>query len=466
MFQPKNIIDKIWDYHVVTHEENAPAVLGIDLQMLHEVTSPQPFAMLRERGLKMRNPRRSIATIDHSTPTHQDRSVIHDPTAKEQVELHRKNVHEHGITFYDFESGKQGIVHVIAPELGITQPGMTIVCGDSHTSTHGAFGAIAFGIGITEVGIVMASGCILQDKPKTMKVHFTGQLSAGVFSKDMILALIQTIGIGGANGHIIEFTGEAIKAMSMEARMSLCNMSIECGARAGVISPDQTTFEYIQGREYAPVNNWDAHVRRWKTFATDAGALYDTEVEIDVSTLAPMVTWGVNPAESITIEERVPQSTDFEQHQQLGFWQSIEYTKLQPDQLIAGTDIDMVFLGSCTNGRIEDLRIAAGIMQGNTVHSRVRCLVVPGSEMVEKQMIKEGLDQIFRSVGVEVRRPGCSMCIAMNGDKVPPGQRCMSTSNRNFMNRQGKQSITHLCSPATAAASALAGKITDCRGYI
>lgn len=447
---PKNIIDKIWEAHVVKQVEGHPAIFAIDFQLLHEVTSPQAFAMLEERGLPVKYPERHISTVDHSTPTYENRSVIYDLKARKQVNTLRENVKAHGIELYDFDSGHQGIVHVIGPELGVTQPGRTIVCGDSHTSTHGAFGAMAFGVGTTEVGLVMATGCLLREKPKTMKVEFKGHFQPGVFAKDAILALIGKIGIGGANGHMIEYTGEAIRAMSMDERMTICNMSIECGARAGLISPDQTTFDYLKDRPHSP-KDWDAAVQRWQSFASDEDAHYDREIIIDLSHLKPMTTWGTNPGQAMQVTDKVPEDCD--------------YTQLKAGQAIEGTPIQWAFLGSCTNSRISDLRIAAEILKGQKIHEKVTFYVVPGSEAVKKQAEEEGLDTIFIEAGADWRQPGCSMCIAMNGDAVPEGERCISTSNRNFVGRQGKGSITHLASPAMVAASVIHGAITNPSQY-
>ena len=473
----KNIIEKIWDEHIVTQKPGHPAILGIDLQLIHEVTSPQGFKMLDDKGLSVKYPSKNLATLDHSIPTRKDRENIYDPIAKKQVDALRENTKNKGIPIYDFESGNQGIVHIIGPELGITQPGMTIVCGDSHTSTHGAFGAMAFGIGSTEVGFTLASGCILQNKPKTMKVVFDGQFQKGVYSKDAILALIAKIGIGGANGHIIEYTGSAVKSMSMEARMSMCNMSIECGARAGIVSPDDTTFSYIMGRKYAPKESeWNKAIKYWSSFVSDEGAKYDKEVYIDISKLEPMVTWGINPSEGIMISKSIPTSQDIDKENQNNYQKSLEYVKLEGGKKIEGTPIQWSFIGSCTNARMEDLRIVANVFYPDykkdteidlnkvrKVHPSVTCYIVPGSESVKAQAENEGLDQIFTAAGADWRMPGCSMCLGMNDDKVPAGERCISTSNRNFMNRQGPGAITHLASPATAAISAVYGKISDIR---
>ncbi len=654
--RPKNIIEKIWDEHVVVQKEGHPAVLGIDLQLIHEVTSPQAFAMIREKNLPIKYPGKLVATLDHAIPTRLDRENIFDEVAKKQVQTLRQNVADFGVPFFDFGSGNQGIVHVLGPDLGITQPGLTIICGDSHTSTHGAFGALAFGVGTTEVGLMMATGCILQEKPKTMKVEFKGSLQKGVFSKDMILKLISMIGIGGGNGHIFEYTGSAVRQLSMEARMSICNMSIEAGARAGLVSPDKTTISYLKTRKhttkisssdiqriveeirfplkihgkessgasfitlqlviklaslgqrfviftagpkdkqdllkqvdekdvvwiqdlgrisdnldrriilvenfdikgvkkvlnqiepdrivviknleelsvgsdnqsieeiqtslqpllarhnlilsgdwssldwldfeynselqfspynqqimpelgqyealwticeprpYRPKNeDWETAVNYWLSLKSDEGCHYDREIVIDVDQLEPMITWGTNPGEGIPITGTVPYLKDIPEENKNNVIKSLEYTKLQEGQRLLGLPVDFVFMGSCTNSRIEDLRIVAKIMQGKKVAPGVTMYVVPGSEEVRQQAEREGLDKIFKDAGAEWRMPGCSMCLGMNDDKVPAGKRCVATSNRNFMNRQGPGAITHLASPATAAATAITGVITDPR---
>ncbi len=452
---------------MVSEKSGHPAIFSIDLQLLHEVTSPQGFAMLKKRGLPFKFPERHVATLDHSIPTRKNRLEIYDPEARNQVDTFRQNVKDFGIRFFDFDSGNQGIVHVIGPELGLTQPGMSIVCGDSHTSTNGAFGALAFGIGSSEVGYVMATGCILQNKPKTMKVEFQGKRKPGVFSKDMILALIAQIGIAGGNGHIAEFSGEAIRTLSMEERMTICNMSIEFGARAGLIAPDETTFEYMKGRPFAPnENEWQKSVERWRALCSDPNSSYDKEVSIDGDNLSPRITWGTNPEQGIGIDERIPFLKDLSESHRGNAKKALEYVKLKEGQSMEGVPIDYAFLGSCTNSRIEDLRIAAGLMKGKKIAESLTMLVVPGSEAVKKQAEKEGLKNIFENAGCEWRNPGCSMCLGMNDDKVPPGKRCISSSNRNFVGRQGTGSITHLASPAMVAASAIEGRITDPRPYV
>lgn len=464
---PKNIIEKIWDSHVVSQQEGHPAVFAIDLILLHEVTSVQAFRMLEEKGLAPFDRGRCLATIDHSIPTRKNRLEIYDDTAKAQVEAFREYCKKFEIPFYDFESGQQGIVHVVGPELGATQPGMSIVCGDSHTSTHGAFGALAFGIGTSEVGYVLASGCLLQKKPKTMKVEFRGRFKKGVYAKDAILKLIAEIGIGGGTGHIIEYCGEAVRAMSMEERMTVCNMSIECGARAGLVAPDQITFDHIKGRKFAPsAADWQRAENYWKALCSDAGASYDKEVVIDVSNLEPMLTWGINPGQAIAIDQAIPNIDSFSLSEQVAVKKALDYVALKEGQKIEGTPIDWAFIGSCTNGRIEDLRLAATVLKGRKVSPSVTMYIVPGSEAVRAQAIAEGLDKIFLDAGADFRMPGCSMCLGMNDDKVPEGKRCISSSNRNFIGRQGPGSRTHLASPATVAASAIEGKIVSAEKYL
>jgi 3-isopropylmalate/(R)-2-methylmalate dehydratase large subunit len=463
-----NIVEKIWQSHVIKQLDGHPAVLAIDCMLLHEVTSAQAFQELEKRGLKVFAPQRLLATIDHSIPTRDNRWEIYDEAAKAQVEALRNNCKKNGIPFLDFDSGKQGIVHVVGPELGVTQPGMTIVCGDSHTSTHGAFGALAFGVGTSEVGHVLATGCILQQQPKSMKVEFRGSFRNGVFAKDAILRLIAEIGIGGATGHVIEYTGPAIRAMSMEERMTVCNMSIECGARAGLIAPDEVTYAYLKGKKSAPKEadgQWDAAVEYWKTFASDPGCSYDRELVIDLDQLGPMITWGTNPGQGSEIHKPVPFAADLPASEREISQRALDYTHVKPGQALTGTKVDWAFVGSCTNGRIEDLRIAAKILDGQKVNPDVTFYVVPGSEAVRAQAMAEGLDKIFVTAGAQWRMPGCSLCLAMNDDKVPEGKRCISSSNRNFQGRQGPGSITHLASPATVAASAIAGHITSPEKY-
>ena len=452
-----NIIDKIWESHIVKHKEGFPNILAIDLHLMHEVTSPQAFDELRRRKLKVHAPERCVATVDHNISTATDRITNVTELSRHQTDTLRDNCKEFGIKLMDMNSGKQGIIHVIGPELGLVQPGMTIICGDSHTATHGAFGALAFGVGSTEVGHVFATGSMLQHKPKTMKVHFKGEVGNSIAAKDLILKLIQSIGIGGATGHIIEYTGDVIKKMNMEERMTICNMSIECGARSGLVSPDEVTFDYLRNRLAVHMSHFDEAITYWSSFTSDDDSNYDNEIEIDISNMAPMVTWGTNPGQGMEVDQIIPNvSSDLD-------CSALEYTKLSSGKPISGTLIDYVFIGSCTNGRISDLRAAAEIFKGNHITDGVIAYIVPGSEAVHKQAIFEGLDKIFIEAGCDFRMPGCSMCLAMNQDVVPPGKRCASTSNRNFVGRQGPNSITHLMSPVMAATAAILGKITNCQ---
>ncbi len=467
MTAARNIIDKIWDNHVVSKENGHPDVFAIDLMLMHEVTSAQAFDMLRSRGLKVFDPKRCVATLDHSIPTRKNRFQIFDESARAQVEALRANCQEFGVPLYDFESGRQGIVHVIGPELGLTQPGMTIVCGDSHTSTHGAFGALAFGVGTSEVGHVLASGCLLLKRPKTMKVKFRGKFQRGVFSKDAILKLISMIGVGGANGHVIEYCGDAVRAMSMEQRLTVCNMSIECGARAGLIAPDETTFSYLKDRPHSPTGaTWERAMEFWKSCTSDHDCTYDSQIVVDVDSLSPMVTWGTNPAQAISVHEKVPLLTTLSQAERQSAIKALEYVKLGEGQPLSGVPIEWAFIGSCTNGRLEDLRVVAEVLRGRKVSAGVTCYIVPGSEAVLAELKAEGLDKIFLEAGADLRMPGCSMCLGMNDDKVPAGKRCISSSNRNFVGRQGPGSLTHLASPATVAASAIEGRITSPEKYL
>lgn len=457
---PRNIIEKIWESHIVGQKPGHPAIFAIDLMLLHEVTSAQAFQEIDKRGIKVADPSRVVATIDHSIPTRDNRWEIYDEAARTQVNALRENCRKHGIAMLDFDSGKQGIVHVVGPELGLTQPGMTIVCGDSHTSTHGAFGALAFGVGTSEVAHVLSTGCLLQQAPKTMLVEFKGRFRLGVFAKDAVLRLIQELGIGGATGYVIEYAGKAITEMSMEERMTVCNMSIECGARAGLIAPDKVTYNYIYGREQAPSGDeWDSAYEYWESLGSDEGSSYDRTITIDLDALAPMVTWGTNPGQAVQLTENIPAERT------PAIDRALEYTRLQPGQNMKGTSVDWAFIGSCTNGRIEDLRIAAEVMKDKKIAQHVTMYVVPGSEAVRAQAMNEGLHEIFEAAGAQFRMPGCSLCLAMNDDKVPEGKRCISSSNRNFVGRQGPGSITHLASPATVAASAIAGFITSPEPY-
>ncbi len=465
MTQPRTLFEKIWGRHVVAHEPSCPAVLYIDLHLVHEVTSPQAFQGLRDRGAKVRRPDRTLATVDHSIPT-TDRSLpIIDPIAARQVDQLRINCRDFGVPLYDLGSKHQGIVHVIGPELGLTQPGITLVCGDSHTSTHGAFGTLAFGIGTTEVEHVLATQCLLQHKPRTYEVRFEGTLPKGIVAKDLILALIAKIGIGGGTGHVLEYRGSTIGSLSMEARMTICNMSIEGGARAGMVAPDDTTIEYLAGRPRAPQGaDWERAVAGWRRLPTDEGAAYDRGVSVDVSQLAPMITYGTNPGMGIPVTEPVPEPSSIaDGNQSAALRKALAYMQLEPGRPLLGHPIDVVFIGSCTNSRLSDLRLAASLMKGRKVSPKVRVLVVPGSEEVKRQAEAENLREVFEAAGAEWREAGCSMCIAMNGDQLDPGQYCVSTSNRNFEGRQGKGGRTFLASPLTAAASAIEGAITDVR---
>jgi 3-isopropylmalate/(R)-2-methylmalate dehydratase large subunit len=462
---PKTLFEKVWESHVVAERPDSPAILYIDLHLVHEVTSPQAFTGLRQRGLKVRRPERTVATMDHSIPTTPLSVPIADPLAAAQIRQMEANAAEFGITLHGMASAHRGIVHVIGPELGLTQPGMTIVCGDSHTATHGAFGALAFGIGTSEVEHVLAAQCLLQTRPKTCEVRIDGDLPAGVSAKDLILALIARIGVGGGTGYVFEYTGSAIRRLTMEQRMTVCNMSIEAGARAGMIAPDDITFDYLAGREHAPAGaEWDQAVARWRTLASDPGATYDHTITLDASALEPMITFGTNPGMGIGISGRVPDPASLaDANQKAALDKALRYMGLQPGQALLGQKVDVVFIGSCTNSRISDLREAASLLSGRKVAGNVRVMVVPGSQVIKQQAEAEGLDQVFRSAGAEWREPGCSMCIAMNGDQLQPGQYAVSTSNRNFEGRQGQGGRTFLASPLTAAASALAGAVADPR---
>jgi 3-isopropylmalate/(R)-2-methylmalate dehydratase large subunit len=466
----KTLFQKVWENHLVRPQtDDLPAVLYIDLHLVHEVTSPQAFTELRQRGLKVRRPDRTMATMDHSTPTTPRGAdgliPVTDAMAAAQLEVMRKNCADFGIPLFDLGTRNQGIVHVIGPEQGLTQPGMTIVCGDSHTSTHGAFGALGFGIGTSEVGHVLATQTLLQNQPKTMAVRVNGRLSPGVTAKDIILAVIARIGVGGGTGYVFEYTGEAIRALSMEGRMTICNMSIEGGARAGMIAPDDTTFEYVYGRPFAPKGAaWDAAVAGWRALPTDDGARFDAEVVLDADALVPMITYGTNPGMGMSITDNVPNPDHLnEVSAKLALGKALDYMGLEPGQPLLGKPVNVVFIGSCTNSRIGDLREAARFLKGRQVASGVRVMVVPGSQQVKAQAEAEGLDRIFREAGAEWREAGCSMCIAMNGDQLRPGEYAVSTSNRNFEGRQGKGGRTFLASPLTAAATAITGVVTDPR---
>jgi 3-isopropylmalate/(R)-2-methylmalate dehydratase large subunit len=461
----RTLSQKVWDSHIVHEEPGAPSLLYIDLHLVHEVTSPQAFQGLRERGLKVRRPDLTIGTTDHSIPT-TDRSLpIVDPIAAKQVAQFEKNCKDFGIVCYDMRSSHQGIVHVIGPELGLTQPGQTVVCGDSHTATHGAFGALAFGIGTSEVENVLATQCLLQRPSRTFRVMVNGALKSGVTAKDIILALIARIGIGGATATVVEYAGSAIRALDMEGRMTVCNMSIEAGARAGMVAPDDTTFQYLNGRHFAPKGAaWDAAVARWKKLPTGEGAIFDREIVIDANALEPMITFGTNPGMGVPIGGAIPdpsQISDPLERDSLA--KALSYMGLEGGKPVLGHAVNVVFIGSCTNSRISDLRAAASVLKGRHVHPNVRVMVVPGSMEVKRQAEAEGLPAVFRAAGCDWREPGCSMCIAMNGDQLQPGQYSVSTSNRNFEGRQGKGGRTFLASPLTAAASAITGVVTDVR---
>ena len=467
MSAPRTLFEKIWSAHVVCVPEDQPPILYIDRHYVHEVTSPQAYDGLRAAGRKVRRPDLTFATVDHNVPTTSPRLVIKDDVAARQIDALRSNCAEFGVPLFDLTSEEQGIVHVIGPELGLTLPGMTIVCGDSHTSTHGAFGAFAFGIGTSEVEHVLATQCLPQRKPKTMRIEVSGTLSAGVTSKDLALGIIGRLGTDGATGYVIEYCGSAIRALSMEARMTLCNMSIEGGARAGLIGPDDTTFRYIRNRQYAPQGEaWDAAVTQWRALNTDPGAKFDHEVHLDASEFAPQVTWGTNPGMVVPVGDHVPDpAATPDESQRQSFERALTYMDLKPGTRIADIAIDRVFIGSCTNSRIEDLRAAAKVVAGYHVDPRVHAMVVPGSQRIKAVAEGEGLDRVFREAGFEWRESGCSMCLGMNPDILSPGQRCASTSNRNFEGRQGRGGRTHLVSPAMAAAAAIKGHFTDIRDW-
>jgi len=466
----KTLFEKIWQQHLVKAEslaggDDAPAIIYIDLHLLHEVTSPQAFAELRRRGLRVRCTDRCLATIDHSTPTLPPDANGHRPyvteAAHQQVETLYRNCAEQGIELHGWDSPNRGIIHVMGPEMGATQPGMTIVCGDSHTATHGAFGALAFGIGTTEVGHVLATQCLLQRKPDTLGIRVEGPLQPGVSAKDVILHIIGRIGVDGGTGSVIEYYGSTIRAMDMEGRMTLCNMSIECGARAGMVAPDQVTFDYLQGRAMAPSGAaWDRAVQHWSTLTTDADARHDRQVEIDATGIEPSVTWGTHPGMVIGISENVPERQDGAGRD------ALDYMQLQAGSPLAGAPVDMVFIGSCTNSRLTDLRIVAAVLKNRKVAAGIRVLIVPGSEQTRRAAEDEGLDRIFLQAGAEWREPGCSMCIGMNGDIGQPGDLVVSTSNRNFKGRQGRNVRTVLASPLTAAACAVTGRVTDPRSFL
>jgi 3-isopropylmalate/(R)-2-methylmalate dehydratase large subunit len=462
----KSLFDKLWDTHVVVQQTaDTPAILYIDLHLIHEVTSPQAFDLLRERGLTARRPDRTLATMDHSIPTVpvsslSELDVVSETAAARQIRQIMKNCSDFGIELKDFASPDRGIVHIIGPELGATQPGKTIVCGDSHTSTHGAFGALAFGIGTTEVAHVLATQCMLQRKPKSFAINLNGTLQPGVSAKDIVLRIIGEIGVDGGTGYAVEYRGSAIGALSMDERMTICNMSIEAGARAGMMAPDDTTFEYLAGRAMAPKGAaWDAAVARWRELPGDPDASFDREISLDVSAMKPMVTFGTNPGMVVAIDEPIPTPSGNDK----AFAKALDYMQVEPGKRLAGTPVDVVFIGSCTNARLSDLEAAASVVKGHRVADNVRMLVVPGSQHIKNEAEAKGLDEIFKAAGAEWREPGCSMCIAMNGDTVAPGRLSVSTSNRNFEGRQGSGARTVLASPLTAAASAISGTVSDPR---
>ncbi len=462
---PKTLFDKIWDAHVVKQSEGYPDVLFIDRHFIHEVTSPQAFDGLRNRGIKVFNAARTTATADHNVPTRDQHLPIREALSRHQVETLRKNCTAFGVNLYDLGHPFQGIVHIIGPELGLTLPGMTIVCGDSHTSTHGAFGNIAFGIGTSEVEQVLATQCILQYKPKRMKIEINGALSKGVVAKDIILYIISKISASGATGYFVEYAGDAIRGLTMEARMTICNMSIEMGARGGLIAPDDTTFNYIRGRKFAPQGeHLERLITQWKHLRSDTDAVYDKVLSFSASDIAPMITYGTNPGMGIKVTDRIPTVEELKNiSEQSSFTKSLEYMGLEPGSQLLGKAVDYVFIGSCTNARIEDLRLVAEIVKGKKKAPNVEVWVVPGSKQVEQQARREGLDKVFEAAGFELREPGCSACLGMNEDKIPEGKYCISTSNRNFEGRQGPKSRTFLASPLSAAAAAITGKVTDVR---
>jgi 3-isopropylmalate/(R)-2-methylmalate dehydratase large subunit len=467
MSPSRTLFQKVWDEHIVCEPSGGNPLLYVDLHLVHEVTSPQAFDGLRAAGRKVRQPLRTVATVDHNIPTTPRGSPITDPIAARQISALQQNCHEFHIPLFDIDSPEQGIVHVIGPELGLTRPGMTIVCGDSHTSTHGAFGALAFGIGTSEVEHVLATQTLPQRRPRTMLIDVRGHLAEGVTAKDLILGIIGQIGTDGATGYVVEYAGEAVCALSMEGRMTLCNMSIEAGARAGMIAPDETTFAYLKGRRFAPRDSdWQAALAHWRTLPSDAGAVYDKVVTIDATRLAPFVTWGTNPGMVVPVTERVPDLNSFSDDGDRRSAQSMfEYMALAPGTLVQEINVDRVFIGSCTNSRLEDLRAAARVAKGYRVNAKVRAMVVPGSQTVKRAAEQEGLHKVFLDAGFEWRDSGCSMCLGMNPDILQPGERCASTSNRNFEGRQGRGGRTHLVSPMMAAAAAITGHFTDIRHW-
>ena len=463
----KTLFDKVWDAHVVTEIKDGPSVLYIDRHLIHEVTSPQAFAGLDQRGLKVFRPDQTLATPDHNVPTINQHMTIHDLLSRTQVDKLTENTKNHGIRLYGLNNPNQGIVHVIGPEMGFTQPGMTIVCGDSHTSTHGAFGCVAFGIGTSEVEMVLATQCILQPKPKKMRITVDGTLGKGVTAKDIILYIISKISASGGTGYFIEYAGSAFRALSMEGRMTVCNMSIEMGARGGLIAPDQTTIDYLRNREFAPKGGeWDKKVAYWKTLVSDPDAQFDLELHYDAADIEPMITYGTNPGMGVGISGRIPDLSEIPESNRLTFEKAMQYMDLKKATPMLGKPVDFVFVGSCTNGRIEDLRQFAQFVKGKKKADNITAWIVPGSKQVEKQALAEGLDTILTAAGFELRQPGCSACLAMNDDKIPEGKYAVSTSNRNFEGRQGPGARTFLASPLTAAAAAITGRISDPREWL
>ena len=463
----KTLFDKVWDSHVVEQIENGPVVLYIDRHLVHEVTSPVAFVGLDKRGLKVFRPQNTVATADHNVPTVDQHLPIKDLLSRSQVDKLTQNCKNHEITLYGLNHKYQGIVHVIGPELGLTQPGMTIVCGDSHTATHGAFGSVAFGIGTSEVEMVLASQCIMQPKPKKMRITIDGDLKKGVTAKDIILYIISKISASGGTGYFIEYAGSVFRNLSMEGRMTVCNMSIECGSRGGMIAPDEVTFGYLKGRDFAPKGTeWDKAVTYWKTLKSDDDAVFDLELKYDASDIEPMITYGTNPGMGIKITQKIPDGSALEEKEKKSFFKSLSYMGIDPGTDMIGKPIDYVFVGSCTNGRIEDLREFARYIKGKQKAANVTAWIVPGSKQVEKQAIEEGLIKILEEAGFKLRQPGCSACLAMNDDKIPEGKYAVSTTNRNFEGRQGPGARTFLASPMTAAAAAITGKITDPREFI
>ena len=461
------LFEKIWNKHIVKTIDGGPSVLYIDKHLIHEVTSPQAFAGIEKRGLKIFRPKQIVATADHNVPTLNQHLPIKEELSRIQVDTLIKNCANHGIELYGLGHPYQGIVHVIGPELGITQPGMTIVCGDSHTSTHGAFGAIAFGIGTSEVEMVFATQCLLQTKPKQMRINVNGELKNGVLSKDIVLYILSKISASGATGYAVEYAGSTIRNLSMEARMTVCNMSIEMGARCGLIAPDETTFKYVHGKTFAPQGeDWVKALQYWQTLYSDKGATFDEEINIDATQIEPMITYGTNPGMGISVNELVPTDTAMDEKDRASFIKAMNYMAIKPGTAIKGQKIDYVFIGSCTNSRIEDLRLVADFVKGKHKADDVEVWIVPGSKQVEQQAIAEGIDKIFSAAGFQLRQPGCSACLGMNEDKIPEGKYCISTSNRNFEGRQGAGARTLLASPLTAAAAAITGHVTDVREMV